>query len=42
MIIDTHIHEKTYSSDSFMSLEEIVARAQAIGLAHQQEKTCTG
>lgn len=32
MIIDTHIHEKTYSSDSFMSLEEIVARAQAIGL----------
>ncbi len=32
MIIDTHIHEKTYSSDSFISLEEIVAQAQAIGL----------
>lgn len=32
MIIDTHMHEKTHSDDSFMSLEEIVARAKAIGL----------
>ncbi len=32
MIIDTHMHEKTYSSDSFMSLAEIVERAKKIGL----------
>lgn len=32
MLIDTHMHEKTFSDDSFMSLTEIVERAQAIGL----------
>lgn len=32
MIIDTHMHERTYSSDSFMSLEEIVDRAKEMGL----------
>lgn len=32
MIIDTHMHEKTYSDDSFMSLSEIVEKARAIGL----------
>lgn len=32
MLIDTHMHEKTYSDDSFMSLAEIVARAKALGL----------
>lgn len=32
MIIDTHMHEKTYSDDSFMSLAEIVERAKEIGL----------
>jgi len=32
MFIDTHMHEKTYSDDSFMSLSEIVTRAKEIGL----------
>ncbi len=32
MIIDTHMHEKTYSDDSFMSLAEIVEQAKTIGL----------
>lgn len=32
MIIDTHIHEKTYSKDSAASLDDIVKRARAIGL----------
>ncbi len=32
MIIDTHMHEKAHSDDSFMTLAEIVERAQAIGL----------
>lgn len=32
MLIDTHIHEKTYSLDSVLSLEEIVSRAMEIGL----------
>ncbi len=32
MIIDTHMHEKTYSADSFLSLEEIVNKARSMGL----------
>lgn len=32
MIIDTHMHEKTYSLDSELSLEDIVKRAREIGL----------
>jgi Predicted metal-dependent phosphoesterases (PHP family) len=32
MIIDTHMHEKTYSLDSKLSLEDIVKRARKIGL----------
>jgi len=32
MFIDTHLHEKKYSEDSFISLEEIVDRAKALGL----------
>lgn len=32
MFIDTHLHEKKYSGDSFISLEEIVGRAKALGL----------
>ncbi len=32
MIIDPHIHEKTYSSDSTLSLTEIISRARSIGL----------
>ncbi|MEF9950958.1 MAG: PHP domain-containing protein [Clostridium sp.] len=32
MIIDTHIHESKYSSDSFMTLEEVVEKAIEIGL----------
>lgn len=32
MLIDTHIHEKTHSDDSFMSLPDIVDRAKSIGL----------
>lgn len=32
MFIDTHLHEKKYSGDSFISLEEIVKRAKALGL----------
>src|SRR6056297_1891184 len=32
MLIDIHMHEKKYSSDSFVSLEEIVAKAKSIGL----------
>lgn len=32
MIIDTHMHEKTHSDDSFMSLAEIVEKAKSIGL----------
>lgn len=32
MLIDTHIHEKTYSLDSFISLEQIVAQAKLLGL----------
>ncbi|MGL5255554.1 MAG: PHP domain-containing protein [Proteocatella sp.] len=32
MLIDMHVHEKRNSSDSFMSLEEIVEEAVAIGL----------
>ncbi|MZQ75048.1 MAG: PHP domain-containing protein [Peptoclostridium sp.] len=32
MIIDTHMHEKTYSLDSKLSLEDIVKRAREIGL----------
>ena len=32
MIIDTHIHEKTFSSDSFISLKEIVDKAKRMGL----------
>ncbi len=33
MIIDTHMHERTFSDDSFLSLEMIVARAKEIGLS---------
>lgn len=32
MIIDTHMHERTFSDDSFLSLEMIVTRAKEIGL----------
>lgn len=32
MYIDTHLHQKKHSDDSFMSLEEIVARAKVLGL----------
>lgn len=32
MIIDTHMHEKTYSLDSKLSLEDIVKRSREIGL----------
>lgn len=32
MIIDTHMHEKTYSSDSFLSLEDIVKKSKSMGL----------
>lgn len=32
MIIDTHMHERTFSDDSFLSLEMIVKRAKALGL----------
>lgn len=32
MFIDLHIHEKTYSKDSFLSLEEIVELAKERGL----------
>lgn len=32
MLIDMHLHERTYSTDSFLSLEEIVAIAKARGL----------
>ena len=32
MLIDIHMHESRYSSDSYVSLEEIVAKAKFIGL----------
>lgn len=32
MYIDMHMHEKTFSTDSFLSLEEIVATAKSRGL----------
>ena len=32
MLIDMHVHEMRNSSDSFMSLEEIVEQARQIGL----------
>ena len=32
MLIDTHIHEKKFSEDSFISLEEIVWKAEKMGL----------
>lgn len=32
MLVDMHMHEKTCSADSFLSLEEIVATARARGL----------
>jgi len=32
MLIDTHLHEKKYSSDSFISLTQIVERAILLGL----------
>lgn len=32
MLIDTHLHEKKYSGDSFVTLEEIVDRAKELGL----------
>ena len=32
MYIDMHMHEKTYSTDSFLSLEEIVSTAKSRGL----------
>ena len=32
MLIDIHMHESRYSSDSYVSLEEIVAKAKSIGL----------
>ena len=32
MLIDMHMHEKTFSADSYLSLEEIVAIARQKGL----------
>ncbi len=32
MLIDTHLHQKKHSGDSFISLEEIVDRAKELGL----------
>ncbi|MGX7109597.1 PHP domain-containing protein [Facklamia miroungae] len=32
MLIDLHMHEKTFSPDSFMTIEQIVERAKLIGL----------
>ena len=32
MFIDMHMHEKTYSKDSFLSLDEIVQIAKEKGL----------
>ncbi|HBC93488.1 MAG TPA: histidinol-phosphatase [Pelotomaculum sp.] len=32
MLIDTHLHEKKFSEDSFISLEEIVEKAWELGL----------
>ncbi len=32
MLIDMHVHEKTYSSDSLMSLEEIIEQGKQLGL----------
>ncbi|SET28472.1 hypothetical protein SAMN05660297_01913 [Natronincola peptidivorans] len=32
MIIDIHIHEKTYSDDSLLSLKEIIPQAKTMGL----------
>ncbi len=32
MLIDMHVHEKTYSFDSFMGLEEIIHRGKQMGL----------
>ncbi|MGF3066679.1 PHP domain-containing protein [Facklamia sp. P12945] len=32
MLIDLHMHEKTFSPDSFMKIEQIVERAKLIGL----------
>ena len=32
MLIDTHLHEKKFSGDSFISLEEIIGQAGKLGL----------
>ena len=32
MVIDIHLHEKTYSYDSFLDLEELVDKARLMGL----------
>ena len=32
MLVDLHLHEKTCSTDSFLSLEEIVSEARRRGL----------
>ena len=32
MLVDMHIHEKTFSLDSFLTLEEIVSIAKRRGL----------
>ena len=32
MLIDTHMHEMTYSKDSFLKLDEMVRIARAKGL----------
>lgn len=32
MLLDTHLHEKKFSEDSFISLEEIYERARELGL----------
>ncbi|SMP70691.1 PHP domain-containing protein [Anoxynatronum buryatiense] len=32
MLIDMHIHEKTYSDDSFIELKQIICKAQSMGL----------
>lgn len=34
MLVDMHLHECTYSSDSRISLEEIVTIARGLSLIH--------
>ena len=41
MFIDMHMHEKTYSKDSFLSLDEIVQIAKEKGLGAVCIRTMT-